>query len=394
MSGIDIAVVGGGPAGAYTAWSLARAGARVTLFDPSHPREKPCGGGLTGRALALLRDAVDLPRLPGVQVRTLRFGSGPLDGARTAEVLLGHGEDLVVASREHLDGALLAAAESAGAQLVPERVTEVAPAGHGVTVRTRERSYDARFVVGADGVGSLVRRRLLAPFSRAQLTLTVGYYARGVTASEILIHCLTDPPGYLWSFPRPDHLAIGACAPADEGVLARLDVAVSAWVGRTRLGPQSQLRRYCWPIPSLSPRDCATAQPAGDRWLLVGDAAGLVDALTREGIYFALESGRLASAALADRSPGSAYVASLRDQVYPELERAASLKGRFFSSQFPDLMVGALQRSAPIRAVMGDLVAGRQPYRSLRRRLIGTREFGLATRLFLLQWKGHERRTA
>jgi geranylgeranyl reductase family protein len=392
MSGIDIAVVGGGPAGTYAAWSLARAGASVALFDPSHPREKPCGGGLTGRALALLPVPVDRPEICGVAVRALRFQTGPFDRARAARVAFEGGETaapLVVTSRQALDGALLAAATSAGARLVPERVVGVEVAAHGVSLRTRDRVHAARFVLGADGVTSLVRRRLLGPFSRAQLSLAVGYYARGVSSSEVLIHCLADPPGYLWSFPRSDHLAIGACAPAAPGTRPKLGAAAAAWVRHEGLGPGPAVKGYSWPIPSLSPRDCATQRPGGDRWMLLGDAAGLVDPLTREGIYFALESGRLASAALAaSRPPGAEYVTRLNDEIFPELRRSASLKGDFFTSRFPDLLVEALARSAEIRSVMRDLVAGRQPYRSLRRRLLGTLEFGLAARLLLLQWKG------
>ena len=69
----DVAVVGAGPAGAWTACLLASRGARVVLADPSHPREKPCGGGVTGRALALVRSALAVDRLPAVSIRTARF---------------------------------------------------------------------------------------------------------------------------------------------------------------------------------------------------------------------------------------------------------------------------------------------------------------------------------
>ena len=65
-----IAIIGAGPAGAMAALRLARAGAVVSFFDPSHPREKPCGGGLTGRALALIADFIDIRSLPAVVVRS------------------------------------------------------------------------------------------------------------------------------------------------------------------------------------------------------------------------------------------------------------------------------------------------------------------------------------
>src|SRR3954468_4069182 len=80
----DVAIVGAGPAGARAAYALARQGARVTIFDPSHPREKPCGGGVTGRALELVTDAIDPARLPHTGVRTARFAGASGDKAPAA----------------------------------------------------------------------------------------------------------------------------------------------------------------------------------------------------------------------------------------------------------------------------------------------------------------------
>src|SRR5450755_3514646 len=69
----DVAIVGAGPAGAWAAYSIARQGGRVTIFDPSHPREKPCGGGVTGRAMALVGDAVRAGDWPSAVIRSARF---------------------------------------------------------------------------------------------------------------------------------------------------------------------------------------------------------------------------------------------------------------------------------------------------------------------------------
>src|SRR5882762_4464063 len=69
----EVAIVGAGPAGARAAYVLARRGARVTIFDASHPREKPCGGGVTGRALALVADALEETSLPASTIRRARF---------------------------------------------------------------------------------------------------------------------------------------------------------------------------------------------------------------------------------------------------------------------------------------------------------------------------------
>src|SRR3954467_14937415 len=105
----DVAIVGAGPAGARAAYLLARRGARVTIFDGSHPREKPCGGGVTGRALALVADAVDPARFPRTAIRSARFART----TRTTESAVVPLDDgaLVVAGRAGFDAALLEAAE-------------------------------------------------------------------------------------------------------------------------------------------------------------------------------------------------------------------------------------------------------------------------------------------
>jgi flavin-dependent dehydrogenase len=119
--------------------------------------------------------------------------------------------------------------------------------------------------------------------------------------------------------------------------------------------------------------------------MLLGDAGGMVDPITREGIFFALLSGDAAADSLLDGvRPDVRYGDRIRALVYDELLRAARLKGRFFDPRFTALLVRALQQSASIREIMADLVAGRQTYRGLRRRLLGT----LQVRLLIELLKG------
>jgi flavin-dependent dehydrogenase len=229
-----------------------------------------------------------------------------------------------------------------------------------------------------------------APFTRTQLSTAAGFFIPGVRASAITIKSMRGQPGYLWSFPRPDHLAVGVCAPATHKVSAtRLRAESHAWIEEHRLLSRDctgeaghHLIPYAWPIPSVGFDDAARMTCGGPGWMLLGDAAGLVDPLTREGIFYALLSGVWAAEALEAASDRAAtlYTERLRTDVHPELARAARLSGLFFSQPFSSLFVDALRESDGIRKVFVDLVGGVQPYRGLRRRLLGTGEWRLAAK--------------
>lgn len=388
MERFDVAIVGAGPAGCRAAWRMARAGARVAMLDGSHPREKPCGGGVTGRALDLVRDAIDCGPIDAVSIRGAAFEHGSrrvqmaFDAGRSAS------PELVVASRARFDTALLGAAIEAGATLVAERVTDVARDGEQWRIATRGLAVQAGWVLGADGPNSLVRRRVFRPFARADLSIATGFFVHGVSSPDIAVAFEDDPPGYLWSFPRRDHLAVGVCAQADEASTAELVPLASRWIARN-VPAAFTLERYSWPIPSLREATLQREEPAGPRWMLLGDAGGMVDPITREGIFFALLSADAAADSLieSDGDPAAGYAARLHATIYDELIRAARLKARFFNPRFTALLICALEKSAAVRAVMVDLIAGRQPYRGLRRRLLATMEWRLAVEMVRLRCK-------
>jgi geranylgeranyl reductase family protein len=400
---MNVAVVGAGPAGTWAALKLARAGVSVTVFDPSHPREKPCGGGVTGRAVELILDELGAWPVPVIPVRAARFERAMASPAESAPVRQGHAavvrlldrglsasSSLLVASRAVFDRALLEAAIGRGATFIAERVIDVECDANGALIRTRSASYRADFVLGADGTNSLVRRRMATPFTRHQISIGAGYFVHGVSSHEIAIRWVSNPPGYLWSFPRPDHLAVGMCAQSndahDVGDLRR---QAAGWIAAADLAREPVRRQpYAWPIPSLNVEDFSNLALAADRWMLLGDAAGLVDPLTREGIYYALQSAEMAAAVIAggERSPAAAYRARVAASLIPELRRAAALKRGFFSAGFSPLVVQALSQSAAIRSVMRDLIGGRQPYIGLRRRLLATWRFDLALEVLRRGW--------
>jgi len=396
--------VGGGPGGALLSWHLARDGAAVTVFDASHPREKPCGGGVTARALDLLPPAPADDPLPARFIEACRFESSMGEGV---DVPLRR--PVAVAARRDLDAWLLRRAVAEGAVHVAERVTEVDGTGRVRTVAGTARGFDV--VVGADGAGSLVRRTLLGPTPKERLVMAAGWFARGT--SPMLIRFVPELTGYLWLFPRPGHVGVGICAPLagvpTKRMLDRLerDVALSfpallddggVW-GDRRVPPDQRAsadsfrasapgapgapaqrasadsfraseRRYAHTIPSPSADPRSILEIAGPRWALVGDAGALADPITGEGIFFALRSAAVLAQTLRETGSPAGYPARALEDFGRELNKAAALRDRFYSPGLAPRMVAYARRSRAIRSVLGDLVLGEQGYLSLKRRLL------------------------
>jgi flavin-dependent dehydrogenase len=347
----------------------------VAVVDGSHPREKACGGGLTSRALELIPSATG----ESLSIETVSFEAC----GKVARVALPDVSDLRVYTRATLDAALLRTAQDAGADVIAARVTGCARDGATWRVHTTLGELQAPWLLGADGAGGIVRKQVLHPFERSQISIAAGSYVDDVEMREIAIAFIDTPRGYLWSFPRHGHLAVGTCAQADETTPNEMHRVTDAWLDRYAPARGRPRRRYAWPIPSLTASAIDREKPAGEGWMLLGDAAGLVDPITREGIFFALRSGILAADALGTSSPARMYAERVRDDLHDELRRAARLKAGFYRPRFTRLLIDALEQSAAIREVMIDLVAGRQPYRGLKRRLLGTMELELMLRLLL-----------
>ena len=392
----DVLIVGAGPAGAWAARQLARGGASVRLIDASHPREKPCGGGLTARCVTMVGDV--LARMPQVAIERVRFESPPVGWnpypspprtppSITVDIPRGGAGDppspLVVVSRLAFDAALVDDAREAGADLIPERAVDVQADAGSAWVSTRRRRWRGRFLIGADGANSLVRRRFHRPFPASHWSLATGDFAAGASSREIVVRFVRKPPGYIWSFPRTDHLAIGICAPADLAAGPALRHHLDRWLATQDVARGCMKTPYSWPIPSLPVQAWADGVPAGQRWLLAGDAAGLADPLTREGIYYALRSGELAAQSLLGTcaEPTKEYARAVQGELVSELALSARARGTFFSPLVTRLWIDVLRESPRVRSLALRTVIGTVGYYHLRRRAVASLEPGAALRV-------------
>ena len=287
-------VVGAGPAGSASALRLARGGAKVLLVDRARfPRDKPCGGGLTGRALRHAPCAVD-PVVEHVVDRfriRLRYGRS---FTRT------HPSPLVLMTqRRLLDHHLAEQAAAAGADFRDGmRVTDVRDEGTGVVARFGRRLVRADVVVGADGANGIVARSAGLGDGIANgvaLEANVPYEAidRAAVESTAVIELGVVPGGYGWVFPKSDHANVGVGGWGSDGPRLRERLSRLADAHGIEQAALRDLRGHRLPM-----RRPGSTTPVRGRVLLVGDAAGLVDPLSGDGIYEAFVSAELASQAI------------------------------------------------------------------------------------------------
>jgi menaquinone-9 beta-reductase len=323
----DVAVVGGGPAGAAAAITLARAGRQVVLLDKAtFPRDKCCGDGLTSEALRLLEelglDPGDVASWQPVDDVVVRSPSG-------REVLLplprGAGTFAAVARRADLDAALIDVVRKAGVEVCEGAAVVGAAADEERAVLDVEggERVTAPYVVAADGMWSPTRRFLGAsePGYRGEWHAFRQYFT-GVgarAATELFVWFEPDLlPGYAWSFPVPGGRAnVGFGIARDGGKVERVQDMGRLWPDllarphiRDVLGPDAEPEapHRAWPIPARIDRIARSA--GGGRALFVGDAVAATDVLTGEGIAQALLTGVLAAEAITGAGPGRPALAA------------------------------------------------------------------------------------
>jgi geranylgeranyl reductase family protein len=275
VAAYDVAVIGAGPAGSTAAYRLARAGANVLLVDKARfPRDKPCGGGVTLRAARLLpfsiepvvEDALDSLQL------SLRYRWGFRREAR--------GPLAYMTQRRRLDHFLLHRAREAGADVREETTVDA-------------RDMDATYVVGADGCNGTSAKQLdLGREIVHGVALEANYPYDARFAHTMVLDLAVIEGGYGWIFPKGDHLNLGVGGNETEGPKLRAELRRLCEVHGVDPDAATGMRGYRLPM-----RTPATRLVRGNA-AVIGDAAGLIDPFSGDGMFEAFLSAKLVAEAI------------------------------------------------------------------------------------------------
>ncbi len=310
----DVIVVGAGPGGSAAAITLAQLGWRVLLLDKaSFPRDKVCGDMISPRSQRALRKLGCFAALESASPHRVHSGAFYLGGEKllTAGVpkVKGLTDYGLVLPRMTFDEIVFRRAQSLGVETVERcEVKEVNIEAAGVSILAqregRARTYRGRLVIGADGAHSLVSRTLNPEGSKGKnRSFALRAYFEGVVGDSSQVDILFDRsffPGYAWIFPLGGgraNVGMGVVMDPYHKERVNLRETFAHWLehdpaAQARLHDAHQVGRTVgWPLNTYSP----TTRRYGQRLLLIGDAANLVDPLNGEGIHTALESGQIAA---------------------------------------------------------------------------------------------------
>ncbi len=379
----SIAVIGAGPAGSTAAEQLARAGYRVHLLDEKLAWEKPCGGGVTYKAYQRY------PYLQGNAAGRREVAACELQATGVKPYRFTLNYPVLIYSRRDLNAMLIERAAAAGAQVEKARITAVERHANGWRLKTPTSTLEADFAIVATGARNVLRD-FGTEWNSHNTMLAMGYYVPGKLES-VVIRFFPWLQGYVWLFPRGDHISAGICGKRSDHRYLRkaleeyLDDAGIAWRGAAF---------YAHLLPSFESAHWRENRLAGEGWMAAGDAGGLVDPITGEGIYYAIRSGDLAARALADEripahAKAAAYTESVERDFGADLELASKICRLFYLGHtgfgtVPQRMIQFARGNAQIRNLLQDLMSGTQDYSGLRERLadsISTRVFGMIVRL-------------
>jgi geranylgeranyl reductase family protein len=358
----DVAVIGTGPAGGAAALALARKGLHVVLLEKAKlPRYKTCGGGILHRAYQLLPPGIEKVAERSFNSVALNFLGTDLNFVTTRTQPMVH-----LVMRAEMDQQLAHAARAAGAQLMEScPVKKVTGQKDFVELATPQGVLRAKFTVTADGVYSPTAKALgwpdlpkLAPALEYEIHVPDETFARFNQMPRFDFNGIAA--GYAWVFPKREHLSVGILS--TRRTCPDLPAQLMKYLKQIGITRIEKMEKHGYLLP-LAPRREPLMR---GRVLLVGDAAGLVDPVTAEGISHALMSGQFAATAIVEGDLNPPRVAEiyqylLEKNILSEL-RAARIFARLLYD-FPRVRAWAFrQRGQALSDFVGGIVMGERRY--------------------------------
>jgi len=330
----SVIISGAGPAGSTAARELASRGVDVLILEKKpFPRYKVCGGGLPHK----VRKDIPFDLTPVIEtfIYSVRFS------CRFRETFIrSSSEPLIYCTmRDRLDRLLLDHAKEAGARILfGEQLADLEEKSGCVMVKTKNRSFSCRLLLGADGASSLVARKTglgshLLPGLAWEAELEAGQDQLDQFSQTVFLDWGTLPGGYGWIFPKKDHFSVGVGGPA--ALAEQMKPYYENFIRSTGIDFTRSRSMRAWPIPVKSRKSCFHTH----RILVMGDAAGLTDPLTGEGISYAIRSGKIAALGGYEFLQGKKetlrhYSEEINEFLMPEILEASRVKAIFNAAPF------------------------------------------------------------
>ncbi len=324
----DVVISGCGPAGSAAGRTLASRGYSVALLDrKAFPRNKLCGGLLTWKSMQALEKIFSMTKESMLEQELINYESHgySIFYSNSATLLKGDADyPFHYINRETFDMALLEKAKQAGAEVFTNRQVVKCDSQAGELTTESGEVFRGKFIIGADGANSLVRKVLDIDKKAwnknlaSAIEITVDRKKSPVQVDHAHLYVGFIRAGYCWVFPNKDNIIIGICGL--NQVNANINTLFRIFLDYLGFDNPEKIKLTGHPLPYGN----HLKNPCKDRVLLVGDAGGFVEPLFGEGIFYALTTGRYAAEAIVsdfENKKGTCrnYISRLGKFIYPEL---------------------------------------------------------------------------